>query len=46
MKRVPILKKNKNSKEIKSAKDFVPGNKVLVFEDFLQDAIGVFPLTG
>jgi OOP family OmpA-OmpF porin len=40
----PDSKKNKKSKEIKSAKDFVPGNTVLVFEDFLQDAIGDFPV--
>ncbi|MES2748502.1 MAG: OmpA family protein [Bacteroidota bacterium] len=37
-------KNAKNPKEIKSAKDFVPGNKVLVFEDFTQDAIGDFPV--
>ena len=42
--------KSKNSKsdsrssEIKSAKDFVSGNKTLVFEDFTQDAIGDFPV--
>lgn len=40
----PDSKKNKKSKEIKSAKDFVPGNKVLVFEDFSQDAVGDFPI--
>lgn len=37
-------KKGKKSKEIKSAKDFVPGNKVLATEDFSQDAIGDFPV--
>ncbi|SFB12594.1 OmpA family protein [Flavobacterium swingsii] len=42
----PKSKKEKTSKkaEVKSAKDFVPGNKVLVFEDFSQDAIGDFPV--
>lgn len=34
----------KKTAEIKTAKDFVPGNKVLVFEDFSQDAIGDFPV--
>lgn len=34
----------KKTTEIKTAKDFVPGNKVLVFEDFTQDAIGDFPI--
>lgn len=37
-------KKGKQNKEVKSAKDFVSGNKVLVFDDFLQDAIGDFPV--
>lgn len=37
-------KSDKKVKEAKSAKDFVPGNKVLVFEDFSQDAIGDFPV--
>ncbi len=44
---VPQAKKDKNAKkpkEIKSAKDFVSGNKVLVFEDFMQDAVGDFPV--
>ena len=34
----------KNTKEVKTAKDFVAGDKVLVFEDFSQDAIGDFPV--
>jgi outer membrane protein OmpA-like peptidoglycan-associated protein len=38
------IKSDKKTKEVKSAKDFVPGNKVLVFEDFSQDAIGDFPV--
>jgi outer membrane protein OmpA-like peptidoglycan-associated protein len=37
-------KTDSKSQEVKSAKDFVPGNKVLVFEDFSQDAIGDFPV--
>lgn len=37
-------KSDSKSQEVKSAKDFVPGNKVLVFEDFSQDAIGDFPV--
>lgn len=39
-------KDSKTSKtaEVKSAKDFIPGNKVLVSEDFSQDAIGDFPV--
>lgn len=40
----PDSKKNKKSKEIKSSKDFVPGNKLLIFEDFSQDAVGDFPI--
>lgn len=35
---------DKKAKEVKSAKDFVPGSKVLVFDDFAQDAIGDFPV--
>jgi OmpA-OmpF porin, OOP family len=35
---------NNTPQEIKSAKDFVPGTKVLVFDDFMQDAIGDFPV--
>jgi OmpA-OmpF porin, OOP family len=37
-------KKDKKSKNAKSAKDFVPGNKVLATETFSQDAIGDFPV--
>lgn len=37
-------KTDSKSQEVKSAKDFVPGNKVLVLEDFSQDAIGDFPV--
>lgn len=32
------------SKEVKSAKDFVAGTKVLASDDFSQDAIGDFPV--
>lgn len=35
---------DKKAKEVKSAKDFVPGNKELVFDNFSQDAIGDFPV--
>lgn len=37
-------KSGKKTKEVKTAKDFIPGDKVLVFEDFSQDAIGDFPV--
>lgn len=37
-------KTESQSQEVKSAKDFVPGNKVLVFDDFSQDAVGDFPI--
>ena len=37
-------KSEKKTKEVTSAKDFVAGDKVLVFEDFSQDAIGDFPV--
>ena len=41
-------KKDKKSSskafEVKTAKDFVPGNKELVYENFTQDAIGDFPV--
>ena len=37
-------KSDSKSSEINSAKDFVAGNKVLVFENFSQDAIGDFPV--
>ena len=29
---------------VKSAKDFIPGNKVLLYDDFAQSAIGDFPV--
>ena len=35
--------KNKQKLESVSAYDFVPGDKILFFEDFSQDAIGDFP---
>lgn len=37
-------KKGKKSKSVNTAKDFVPGNKILATEDFSQDAIGDFPV--
>jgi OmpA-OmpF porin, OOP family len=35
---------SKKSKEIKGAKDFVSGTKILASEDFSQDALGDFPV--
>lgn len=37
-------KSTKKSKSIQSAKDFVPGTKILATEDFSQDAVGDFPV--
>lgn len=37
-------KKGKKSKTINTAKDFIPGNKILATEDFSQDAVGDFPV--
>lgn len=37
-------KNGKNNKTINSAKDFVPGTKVIATENFSQDAIGDFPV--
>lgn len=37
-------KSNSKSNEVKTAKDFEPGNKTIVFDDFSQDAIGDFPV--
>jgi OOP family OmpA-OmpF porin len=37
-------KKSRTNKSVKSAKDFVPGNKILATEDFSQDAVGDFPV--
>lgn len=37
-------KKGKKSKTANTAKDFVPGNKILATEDFSQDAVGDFPV--
>ena len=41
----PAVKSNASSGNIKaySKYDFVPGEKIIVFEDFMQDAIGDFP---
>jgi OOP family OmpA-OmpF porin len=35
---------NKGKGQAQSAKDFVPGNKIIATEDFKQDAIGDFPV--
>jgi len=37
--------KPNNQRTVKSAKDFVPGNKVLYSDTFVNDAIGDFPVT-
>ena len=37
--------KPSNQRTVKSAKDFVPGNKVLYSDTFANDAIGDFPVT-
>ena len=31
---------------VKSAKDFIPGNNVLVYDDFAQSVFAIFLLTG
>lgn len=37
-------KKGKKSKSANTAKDFIPGNKILATENFSQDAVGDFPV--
>lgn len=42
--KAPETKASKKSKQVKGAKDFVSGTKILATEDFSQDAVGDFPV--